>query len=54
MPRSRIPRRPLIERVLGAIERGGNALPHSATLFAILALLVIVGSWFGAWLGVTV
>ncbi|MBM5812318.1 MAG: AbgT family transporter [Gammaproteobacteria bacterium] len=54
MPRSTTTRRPLIDRVLGAIERGGNALPHPATLFAILALLVIVASWIGAQLGVEV
>ena len=29
-------------RGLAAIERVGNALPHPATLFAILALLVIL------------
>jgi aminobenzoyl-glutamate transport protein len=28
-------------RVLGAIERAGNALPHPATLFALMALLVV-------------
>ncbi|TAK50968.1 MAG: AbgT family transporter [Gammaproteobacteria bacterium] len=54
MPRATTPRRPLIDRVLGAIERGGNALPHPATLFAILALLVILGSWLGARLGLAV
>jgi aminobenzoyl-glutamate transport protein len=34
-----------IERMLNVIERIGNLLPHPATLFAILALLVIVLSW---------
>ncbi|MEP0546457.1 MAG: AbgT family transporter [Rhodothermales bacterium] len=32
-------------RVLGVIERVGNALPHPATLFALFAGLVIVFSW---------
>ena len=30
-----------VDRFLAIIERAGNALPHPATLFAILALLVI-------------
>jgi len=34
----------LLTRVLAIIERGGNALPHPATLFAIMALLVVVMS----------
>lgn len=29
------------------IEKGGNALPHPATLFAILAFLILVLSWIG-------
>ena len=33
-----------VERILSAIERLGNALPHPATLFAIFALLVIVAT----------
>src|SRR5919109_87266 len=32
-----------LARALGVIERGGNALPHPATLFAIMAALVIAG-----------
>ncbi|MDT8324152.1 MAG: AbgT family transporter [Bacteroidota bacterium] len=35
----------LIDRFLSAVERIGNALPHPATLFAILALSVIFFSW---------
>jgi aminobenzoyl-glutamate transport protein len=31
-----------LDRLLAAIERGGNALPHPALLFLILALLVIL------------
>lgn len=37
-------RPPLLTRALGFIERAGNALPHPATLFALMALLVIVVS----------
>jgi aminobenzoyl-glutamate transport protein len=33
-----------ISRFLGMIEAGGNALPHPATLFAIMALLAVVAS----------
>jgi len=32
----------LFNKILAGIEKGGNALPHPATLFAILALLVII------------
>jgi aminobenzoyl-glutamate transport protein len=38
-------RRTLLERSLSVIERVGNALPHPGTLFALMALLVIVLSW---------
>jgi aminobenzoyl-glutamate transport protein len=38
-------RRSAMDRFLTAVERGGNALPHPATLFALLALSVIVMSW---------
>src|SRR5690606_11390039 len=34
-----------MDRFLNIIERAGNALPHPATLFAILAVLVVVLSW---------
>ncbi len=34
-----------INRFLKIIERVGNALPHPATLFAILAVLVLILSW---------
>jgi aminobenzoyl-glutamate transport protein len=43
-----------LDRALALIERGGNALPHPATLFATLALLLIFASAFAAWLGLTV
>jgi aminobenzoyl-glutamate transport protein len=47
-------RRSAIDRFLGIVERGGNALPHPATLFAILALLVILLSWITARIGMSV
>ncbi|MCK5407872.1 MAG: AbgT family transporter, partial [Candidatus Krumholzibacteria bacterium] len=34
----------LISGFLGMIEKGGNALPHPASLFAIMAFLAVVGS----------
>lgn len=52
-PPSPARRRP-IDRFLNVVERGGNALPHPATLFAILALLVVVLSSVTARLGVSV
>lgn len=44
----------MIDRFLNIVERGGNALPHPATLFAILALIVIVLSWITSQFGVSV
>jgi aminobenzoyl-glutamate transport protein len=44
----RVPRRTLLSRFLGVIERGGNALPHPATLFALMALGVILISALAA------
>lgn len=41
-------------RMLRGIERGGNALPHPATLFLILALLVVVASDIAVRVGVEV
>lgn len=35
----------VFDRVLNYIERAGNKLPHPATLFLILAVLVMVASW---------
>src|SRR3712207_4819411 len=43
-----------MNRFLGAIERSGNILPHPATLFVILAVLVIILSAVTAWMGVSV
>lgn len=39
-------------RALDRVERVGNALPHPATIFALLALAVILLSWVCAQLGV--
>jgi len=37
----------LFSRFLHFVEVGGNALPHPATLFALLAVSVLVLSWIG-------
>lgn len=41
-------------RFLGAIEKAGNILPHPATLFVILAVLVLILSAITAGMGVSV
>ena len=46
-----IPRNSILSRFLTAIERIGNALPHPATLFAILAFGLILLSWVFSKLG---
>jgi len=47
-------RRPTaIDRFLNVVEKGGNALPHPATLFALLALLVVLLSGVAAFFEVT-
>ncbi len=45
MASDKVARRGAIDRFLGYIEKTGNALPHPATLFALLALSVIIFSW---------
>jgi aminobenzoyl-glutamate transport protein len=47
-------RRPRGAGVLDAIERIGNLLPDPATMFALLAGLVLVTSWIASRLGVSV
>ncbi|HEX5693811.1 MAG TPA: AbgT family transporter [Arenimonas sp.] len=47
-------KRSLMDRFLSIIERGGNALPHPATLFALLALGVVVMSWIASMSGMSV
>ncbi|NQU86746.1 MAG: AbgT family transporter [Mariniphaga sp.] len=37
----------LMQRFLNIIERGGNALPHPATLFLLLAVLTLIISFIG-------
>lgn len=44
----------LLSRLLAAIERAGNALPHPATLFALLACCVVLVSAVAAELNLTV
>jgi aminobenzoyl-glutamate transport protein len=49
------PARPTrLATALGFIETAGNALPHPATLFAILALLVVLLSGIAPWFDLTV
>ncbi|HOH99191.1 MAG TPA: AbgT family transporter [Bacteroidales bacterium] len=43
-------KRSLTSSFLNMVERGGNALPHPASLFAILALLALAFSALGHWL----
>lgn len=43
-----------VSRSLAIIERLGNALPHPATLFALLAVVVLFLSWGFSWLDVSV
>lgn len=48
------PQHSLMDRFLTIVERGGNALPHPATLFALLALLVVIASWLASMAGLSV
>ncbi len=45
--------RRLLPAALGWIEKAGNALPHPATLFALMALLVVVASGIAAHFGLS-
>ncbi|GAB4425106.1 MAG: AbgT family transporter [Bacteroidia bacterium] len=45
------PRRSWVDVFLNIVEKGGNLLPHPATLFLILALLTIVCSGILSWAG---
>lgn len=47
-------RRSLFQRFLNTIERIGNVLPNPSTLFALLALLVLLCSWLFSRMGVQV
>ncbi|NYV73519.1 AbgT family transporter [Streptomyces sp. UH6] len=48
------PAGPLLDRVLGGIERAGNKLPHPVLLFVFLLLLLGVVSTLLHWAGATV
>src|SRR5688572_9460763 len=50
-PREKISR---LNRSLTFIERVGNALPHPGTLFALMALLVVIASGIAAQFNLTV
>ena len=41
----------IFNRVLGWVEKGGNALPHPATLFALFALATIIFSFIASSIG---
>lgn len=41
----------ILTRFLNLIEKGGNALPNPATLFALFAVGVLIFSWIGQMLG---
>lgn len=43
-----------VDKFLNIVERGGNALPHPASLFGIFALLALAFSAIGHWLDWTV
>jgi aminobenzoyl-glutamate transport protein len=43
------PRKSFFDRFLSIVEKGGNALPHPATLFGIFALLVVLLSAVAYW-----
>jgi aminobenzoyl-glutamate transport protein len=48
------PQKTVLSRFLGVIERGGNALPHPATLFALMAVTVVIISAVAAQFDLTV
>ena len=45
------PKKSFFDRFLHFVEVGGNALPHPASIFALLAILVLIISWIGHYLG---
>jgi len=49
MSSASLPKRSAIDRFLNIVEKGGNALPHPATLFALLAVLVVLLSGIAAY-----
>ena len=40
-----------LNKFITIVEKGGNALPHPAALFGIIALITLVISAIGHWLG---
>ncbi|MBW3550898.1 MAG: AbgT family transporter [Proteobacteria bacterium] len=48
------PKKSAVDRFLNIVESGGNALPHPATLFAILAMVVVLLSWITSQLELSV
>lgn len=42
------------DKFLNIIEKGGNLLPHPATLFLMFAMVIVVASGVASWLGVEV
>ncbi|HPG33933.1 MAG TPA: AbgT family transporter, partial [Lentimicrobium sp.] len=40
-----------LNRFITIVEKGGNALPHPAALFGIFAIITLVVSAIGHWLG---
>jgi aminobenzoyl-glutamate transport protein len=46
-------KRDLIGNFLLIVEKLGNALPHPATLFALLAIAVVIMSWIASLIGFT-
>jgi len=43
----------IFNKSLDYIERAGNKLPHPATLFAMIAIIVAIASLIGDWVGLT-
>jgi aminobenzoyl-glutamate transport protein len=43
-----------VDRFLNGVERAGNALPHPTTLFAGMAMLLLVASAIGSWFDLSV
>jgi aminobenzoyl-glutamate transport protein len=46
-----VKKKSLMQRFLNLVERGGNALPHPATLFLGFAVITLIISWIGSMLG---
>ena len=44
-------RKSILDRILNIVEKGGNALPHPATLFGIFAISTLIISAIASWLG---